>query len=133
MFALSIEAAFSAAHAIRIRGEVEPLHGHDWRVTVTVGGEALDADGLLCDFHLVERELRAITERFHNRCLNETPPFDRMNPTAEQVARHIADSLTPRLPRGVSVISVRVTEAPGCAACYRPALTGSEATQSKHA
>lgn len=118
-YELSVEASFSAAHAILIGGTREPLHGHDWHVTLSVTGDSLDADGLLCDFHLIERELRAITGAWHNRNLNETPPFDRLNPTAELVARHIALTITPKLPRGVGVGSVRVTEAPGCAAVYR--------------
>lgn len=118
-YELSVEAAFSAAHAIVIAGTREPLHGHDWRVTLTVVADSLDADGLLCDFHLIERELRAITGPWHHRNLNETPPFDRLNPTAELIARHIAMTMTTKLPRSVRVESVRVTEAPGCAATYR--------------
>jgi 6-pyruvoyl-tetrahydropterin synthase len=70
----------------------------------------------------VERALREITGRFHNRNLNEAPPFDEINPTAELVARHIADALVAAvaLPRGVRVAGVRVTEAVGCAAEWRP-------------
>lgn len=121
MFELSIEARFSAAHAIRIGGCVEPLHGHDWQVTVTVSGASLDGDGLLCDFHVVEESLKSITGRFHNRNLNDTSPFDSINPTAERVAQHIADALAPMLPAHTRLVSVRLTEAPGCAATYRPA------------
>lgn len=121
MFELSIESRFSAAHAIRLGGAVEPLHGHDWLATLTIAGETLDEDGLLCDFHTIEEALRTITGRFHNRSLNETPPFDSKNPTAELVAKHIADSLAPMMPSEARILSVRVTEAPGCAATYRPA------------
>ncbi len=118
MFELSIDSAFSAAHSIRIRGGNEPLHRHDWRVTLTISAERLDSDGLICDFHLLEESLRAVTSRLHNRNLNESPPFDTTNPTAEIIAKHIADSLA--LPPGVRLISLRLTEAPGCAATYRP-------------
>lgn len=120
MYELTVEAAFSAAHALSIKGDREPLHGHDWRVTATVEGPELDADGLLCDFHDVERRLREITGALHNRNLNETPPFDDLNPSAEHVARWIADRLRPAIPAGALLISVRVTEAPGCAATFRP-------------
>lgn len=119
VYELSVETTFAAAHAITMGGTREPTHGHNWHVTLVVTGDSLDADGLLCDFHLIERELRAITGAWHNRNLNETPPFDRLNPTAELVARHIALTMSPKLPRGVRVESVRVTEAPGCAAVYR--------------
>lgn len=134
MYALEVNATFSAAHAIVIRGERERLHGHDWNVTATIEGAEVDADGLLVDFHAVERALREIVAPFHNANLNETPPFDRVNPTAEWVARHIAESLQSRLESGggespkipgtgrARVASVRVTEAVGCAATYRPPL-----------
>ena len=124
MYELEVKGQFSAAHAIVIQGEREPLHGHDWRVAVTISGQTLDTEGLLCDFHAIESALNTITGRFHNRNLNETEPFDRVNPTAEHVARHIAEELSRVLagvlPEGARIVSVRVTEAPGCAATFRP-------------
>ena len=120
MFELRVRRKFSAAHAIRMAGQVEPLHGHDWRVSVRVRGEKLDGDGLLCDFHALERAVDEVIAPLHNRSLNQTPPFDRTNPTAELVARHIGDALSPRLPAGARLHSVVVGEAPGCDAVYRP-------------
>jgi 6-pyruvoyltetrahydropterin/6-carboxytetrahydropterin synthase len=121
MYELTVESGFSAAHAIVMNGELEPVHGHDWKVRVTLAGETLDGDGLLCDFHIVERRLGEITGRFHNRHLNEVSPFcDNVNPTAELVAKHIADGLLEALPSGVTLQGVRVTEAPGCTITYRP-------------
>lgn len=120
MFELELQTEFSAAHGIMIAGQREPLHGHNWRVTAVVGGDKLDADGLLCDFHHVERLLREIIAPFNNRNLHDVPPFDRINPTAELVAKHIGERLGAGLPAGVRMISVRVTEAPGCAAIFRP-------------
>jgi len=120
VYELSIEDCFSAAHAISTGGVREPVHGHDWHVTVTIGGPRLDEDGLLCDFHTLQEALRSVTRAFHHRDLNATPPFDRTNPTAELVARHIADRLLPLMPEEARLLSVRVTETPGCAATYRP-------------
>lgn len=115
---LTLETVFSAAHAIVMQGEREPIHGHDWRVTVRVGGETLDNDGLLVDFHKLQHDLRAIVDPWHNRNLNEVEPFDTVNPTAELVAQTIGERLADTLPPGVRLISVRVTEAVGCAAEY---------------
>ena len=124
MFEIEVEAEFSAAHAIMIAGEREPLHGHNWHVVAKVAGEALDGEGLLCDFHTVEGMLRELTGRFHNRNLNEVSPFDRVNPTAELVAKHLGDELAGGLDGALSphawVESVSVTEAAGCRATYRP-------------
>ena len=115
---------FSAAHAIVIAGEREPVHGHDWRVVVSVGADALDRDGLVCDFHALEAMLDAVLEPMRNRSLNEVPPFDRVNPTAERVAEHIGDRMLAGAGEAwggrVRVLAARVTEAPGCEAEYRP-------------
>lgn len=130
MYELHVQTEFAAAHAISIAGAVEPTHGHNWKVRVTLAGDQLDADGLVCDFHLVQSHLEQIVEPMRNRHLNETPPFDEVNPTAEHVARHIglslSQSLVESLPTSVRVASVLVTEAPGCAAVfYAPMKKGS--------
>ncbi len=126
MFELSVQTVFSAAHALMIAGQREPIHGHDWHVTATVAGAELDSDGLLVDFHAVEGMLADITGPFRNTNLNTTAPFETVNPSAENVARHIAVELGARLKKvaggGARVESVRVTEAHGCAVTYRARL-----------
>lgn len=111
---------FSAAHAITVAGQTEPIHGHEWHVTVVVGREQLDSDGLVIDFHELEQVLRDILSPLCHRTLNEVPPFTLVNPTAEAVAQFIGTELAARLPTGVELRTVRVTEAPGCAARFVP-------------
>jgi 6-pyruvoyltetrahydropterin/6-carboxytetrahydropterin synthase len=138
VFHLELSTTFSAAHALRIASEREPLHGHDWHVTATISGPDLDADGLLVDFHAIMHDLESIVRPFHNRNLNEVPPFVTLNPSAELVARHIGVELAARLAARLSgpdqtagsdhpkqgagrtavVSRVRVTEAVGCAAVW---------------
>lgn len=129
MHELTVQTVFSAAHAIVIRGQREPLHGHDWHVKAAVGGDTLDADGLLLDFHALETELARIVAPFRSVNLNEVAPFDRLNPTAEHVAAHIGAALQHALARpldadakarGVRLLWASVTEAPGCLATWRP-------------
>ncbi|MEN0019382.1 MAG: 6-carboxytetrahydropterin synthase [Planctomycetota bacterium] len=121
-YRLTVRDEFCAAHALRIAGQIEPTHGHNWRVTLAVAGDQLDDDKLLCDFHAVERALRAVIDPFRNADLSNTPPFDTVNATAEAIAEHIADSVAQRLegslPPGVMVESAAVTEAPGCEAIF---------------
>ena len=126
MFEVSVETTFAAAHALLIAGRREPLHGHNWHTTVTLAGPALDRDGLLIDFHAVERLLKDITAPFHNGNLNDTPPFTNLNPSAENVALHIARALAAGLEAagitrgGARIRAVHITEAPGCAATDFP-------------
>lgn len=122
MYQITVEREFCAAHALLIAGTREPIHGHNFRVTATIAGERLDDDGLLCDFHTVNAVLKDICRPFVNADLNRVEPFDEVNPTAEHIARHIADKLAERLDDALApnarVAAVRVTETTGCAATY---------------
>lgn len=124
MYELTVTTEFCAAHAITMASKPEPIHGHNFRVWLTVSGDRLDADGLLCDFHAIEEALARTIEPLHNADLNSTPPFDRLNPTAEHIAKHIAQSvereLGQRLAAGVWLSACTVSEAPHCKATYKP-------------
>ncbi|MHC4100467.1 MAG: 6-pyruvoyl trahydropterin synthase family protein [Planctomycetota bacterium] len=120
MFELMVERDFHAAHAVVVEGRRESSHDHTWHVSVVVAGPAVGSEGLLCDFHVIERQLEQVLEPLCGCDLNQTPPFDQISPTAEMVARHIADVIGPQLPDQVTLAGVSVTEAPGCTATYRP-------------
>ena len=120
MFELEVSHRFSAAHAVTVGGVREELHGHDWRVTVTVRGPRLDEEDLLVDFHLVEASLKDVVAPFSGRTINGVPPFDRLHPTAERIAEHVASGLGPNIPAACEIASVAVEEAPGCIARWFP-------------
>jgi 6-pyruvoyltetrahydropterin/6-carboxytetrahydropterin synthase len=120
MYELAVDRDFRATHAVTVDGRREPPHEHTWHVSVVVAGPAVDSEGLLCDFCVIERQLDGVLEPLRGRDLNRTPPFDQVNPTAEMVARHIAEGIGPELPQGVGLARVSVTEAPGCTATYVP-------------
>ena len=119
-FEVSTTRSFSAAHALRLYdGSMEPVHGHNWRVKVTVAAGRLDAIGVVMDFHELERLVDAVLTPLHNRHLNEVAPFSHeMNPSAENVALYVGQSL--RLPNGVSLRSVKVWETDTNCATHRP-------------
>ena len=114
-FEITITRDFSASHQLRLYdGSLEPLHGHNWHVVVTVGAKKLDSIGVVMDFHELQRLLDAIIEPMHNRHLNDLAAFGSTNPSAEQVAAHIADVL--EVPGGARLVWVEVWETPDCRA-----------------
>lgn len=124
MFEVSVGGWFAAAHQLRLPdGTMEPIHGHNWRVTVTCAGESLDTMGVLVDFTRLRPAVDAILAAMHDRNLNDLAPFANRNPSAEFVAVHIAEALQPAIPAGVRIACVEVEEAPGCVARYRPSAT----------
>ncbi len=123
-YEVSVQARFNATHALRLPdGSSEPLHGHDWRVRVTLAGERLDAGGLLVDFHGLAARLESLCGELEHRCLNEHPAFAALPPSAEQVARWFAERVGGDLPEGVRVACVEVEESPGCVARFLPRST----------
>ncbi|HVX84503.1 MAG TPA: 6-carboxytetrahydropterin synthase [Phycisphaerae bacterium] len=129
---LSIETihTFSAAHALRLpTGGTEPLHGHDFRLTVRIAADTLDALETVLDFHLLEGAVEKIIAPFRNANLNDLAPFNvSINPSAERIAEHIAQQLQHILPtldpaapsRHLRLTEVRLTEAPNCLAIWTP-------------
>ena len=109
-FEIATVRRFAAAHALRLYdGSMEPVHGHNWRVRVRVAADRLDPIGVVMDFHELERLVDQIVGPWHNRHLNECPPFStELNPSAENVAYHVGRTLA--LPAGVRLLGVQVWE-----------------------
>ncbi len=91
MYELTIEGSFASAHQLRgYKGKCENLHGHNWKVELSVEGKALNDIGLLIDFHELKRILGEVLVRLDHKNINEIPPFNRENPSSENIARYIA-------------------------------------------
>jgi 6-pyruvoyltetrahydropterin/6-carboxytetrahydropterin synthase len=124
MFEISVQQTFSAGHALReYKGKCENVHGHNYRVEVTVAGEKLNRIGLLVDFTDLKREMKAIIERLDHQFVNDLEPFTKLNPSAENMARYFYEELQGSL-RGnevpVEVTQVRLWETDGQSATFRP-------------
>jgi len=119
MVSITAEAEFSASHQLKLYdGSLEPLHGHNWRVRVTVDAAKLDAIGVVMDFHELERLLAEIVNPLHNSHLNDPRALGSVNPSAENVAIHVGQRL--KLPREVRLRKVEVWETARNCAIYRP-------------
>ena len=98
MFELTVKAEFEAAHQINgYQGKCQRLHGHNWSVEAIVEGYGLDELGMLIDFKVLKAELNKVLEELDHRYLNELPIFAESankNPTAENLARYIFESLS---------------------------------------
>ncbi len=123
MFEVCVEHSFAAGHALRnYRGKCENVHGHNYKVHVTVRGEKLDDVGMLADFVMLKRLLRDISERLDHVFLNDIEPFDTLNPTAENMALYICEKMQEGLKIGnpVEVAEVKIWETDLQCAIYRP-------------
>jgi 6-pyruvoyltetrahydropterin/6-carboxytetrahydropterin synthase len=124
VFEISKDFVFSAAHQIRFHGgKCERLHGHNWRVRVHARASELSPIGMVIDFADLQKIVAEIGQRFDHRNVNEVPPFDEVNTTAELLARFFyveANRILEERERGrVAVSKVEVWENEGSLAVYR--------------
>jgi 6-pyruvoyltetrahydropterin/6-carboxytetrahydropterin synthase len=120
VYTIQIEGDFSSAHRLRdYEGKCENLHGHNWRVIVKIKTHELDKQGMVIDFGFAEKKLYQILKQFDHRYLNETHPFDKMNPTSENISRYLFDLMSSDLNDSrVSVFKVTVWEDSTSCATY---------------
>ena len=121
MYELMIRGHFDAAHALHgYPGECRNLHGHTWDIEVIVRGSELDEVGIVYDFKTLKADLAGVLEPLDHAYLNEVPPFDHINPTAENLSRYIYESLMTTVGDAVKVLEVAVWESPVAKITYRP-------------
>lgn len=120
MYELKIVSHFAAAHQLRdFEGQCENLHGHNWRIEVYVTGNALQKNGILIDFKWIKKATERALQGLDHRFLNELEGFKEVNPSSENIARYIYESLSRDLNNeGVRVSKVMAWESDSAGAAY---------------
>ena len=123
-FTVRVEARFEAAHFLReYRGVSEPLHGHSYKVEAELAGKGggLDHDAIAVDFVSAKKKLDALAKRLDYTCINEVPPFDTINPTAENVAAFFHRELSAAVgDENAVVTAVTIWEGPVNSVRFQP-------------
>jgi 6-pyruvoyltetrahydropterin/6-carboxytetrahydropterin synthase len=120
MWEVSVVAPLVARHQVRgVSGQSGEAHTHRWRIRVAVRSAQLDDTGWVLDFKHLGVVLRALIAPFESAFLNDVAPFDDVNPTRENFARVLADSLAAKLDDGrARVHRVEIWEEDVCCATY---------------
>ena len=120
MYRLTIQTSFAAAHnLLQYQGDCENLHGHNWKVDVTVAARELDKSGLGIDFKILKAETRRLLETLDHKYLNELPMFKGLSPSSENIARYLFEELGRTLNNAnVTVTIVNVWESDFACASY---------------
>jgi 6-pyruvoyltetrahydropterin/6-carboxytetrahydropterin synthase len=122
MYEIIVEKHFDAAHYLRgYKGKCENVHGHRYKVVVRVSAAKLNKIGLAYDFTDLKRYLQEILDRYDHTCLNDVPPFNKINPSAENIAAAIYKALKKKLAKElVTLTAVEAWETPEQGVGYRP-------------
>ncbi|MBI5189736.1 MAG: 6-carboxytetrahydropterin synthase QueD [Nitrospirae bacterium] len=120
MYELTIETKFSAAHQLRgYQGRCEKLHGHNWKVKVSVVSEVLNDIGLVMDFKDLKDATNEFLAQLEHSFVNDVFPFTEINPSSENIAKWIYDGLSKKLNTDyLSVSMVTVYESDNACASY---------------
>jgi 6-pyruvoyltetrahydropterin/6-carboxytetrahydropterin synthase len=122
MYELMIKTHFAAAHnLINYQGDCENLHGHNWRVEVTVSARELDKAGLGVDFKVLKRETNLLLDELDHKYLNDLEPFRENSPSSENICRFLFEHLSQSLNNdNVQVKKITVWESDNACASYFP-------------
>jgi 6-pyruvoyltetrahydropterin/6-carboxytetrahydropterin synthase len=121
MYRLMIETTFASAHQLRgYRGKCENLHGHNWKVQVFVDAERLNEIDIAIDFHDLKRITNEIVSQLDHKLLNEIFPFTEKNPSSENIAKWLFDSLRDNLKgyENIKIHAVTIWESETASATY---------------
>jgi 6-pyruvoyltetrahydropterin/6-carboxytetrahydropterin synthase len=117
MFELKVVADFAAAHQLRnFEGNCEKLHGHNWKVEVTLCGDKLNKAGLLVDFREIKDATDRVLKELDHSFLNDLPPFKNESPSSENIAAYLYGKLSNELNTGDRRVS-KVTAWESDSAC----------------
>ncbi|MDP8266527.1 MAG: 6-carboxytetrahydropterin synthase QueD [Candidatus Aceula meridiana] len=119
MYKLTVKGDFAASHSLRnYEGKCKNLHGHTWKVDVGISGKELNATGMLVDFKEIKNSLKNVLEQFDHQHLNDLEPFQKINPTSENIAKVIFDKISKE--NACAVSEVTVWESENASATYSP-------------
>ncbi len=121
MYKLMIETSFASAHQLRgYKGKCENLHGHNWKVQAYVTTEKLNKIDIAIDFHDLKRITNEIVSQLDHKFLNDVFPFTEKNPSSENIAKWMYESLKIRLIEypSASISAVTVWESETASATY---------------
>jgi 6-pyruvoyltetrahydropterin/6-carboxytetrahydropterin synthase len=120
MYQLKITSNFASAHNLmHYQGDCENLHGHNWKVDVSVTAKDLDKSGLGIDFKKLKAETKTLLKTLDHKYLNELEPFKGVSPSSENIARYIYQELSRTLNNNnIKVESITVWESDFARAKY---------------
>ena len=123
-FSVRVEARFEAAHFLReYRGISEPLHGHSYKVEADLAAQSggVDSDAIAVDFISAKQKLESLAKKLDYGCINDVPPFDRTNPSAENIAQWFHRQLSEAVASEKAIVrAITVWEGPVNSVTFKP-------------
>lgn len=98
MYEITVTSHFAGAHRLRhLHGKCENLHGHNWKVEVSVVSKRLNKEGVVIDFKILKKKMEQVLNQLDHTYLNELPHFLKAEPSSENIARYIFEEMQKEL------------------------------------
>ncbi len=111
MIKLSFETVISSAHFLRdYQGICSRIHGHNWKIRVEIRADKLNKEGMVIDFKELKKLTWEVIGPFEHQNLNDISPFDKINPTAENIVKYFFKELKRILPNEINLVNIRLWE-----------------------
>jgi len=109
MYEITVISHFSGAHRLRyLHGKCEELHGHNWKVEVSVISNRLAKEGVAIDFGIMKLKVEKTLKSLDHTYLNDLPFFSGIEPSSENISKYIFDKVKSEL-KGHPVTLKKVT------------------------
>ena len=119
MFILTLKSEFSAAHRlVNYPGVCSNIHGHNWKVEIKVATDELDESGMAIDLTLLQDKLQKVILPFDHQTINKIEPFDKLNPTSENISYYFFQQFKKELPNEIRLVELTVKESDTFSATY---------------
>jgi len=120
MYQITIETHFSSAHRLRdYNGECERLHGHNWKVQISVASDVLNDLGMVMDFKDLKSNVKPLIGKLDHQYLNDISPFTEINPTTENISKYLFDEFSKLINTDqIKVTKVEIWESTTSSASY---------------
>jgi len=113
---LHTETVIDSSHKLcNYEGNCKRVHGHSWFVEVWIKGDSSLCDniGILFDFGNIKK----LKDKYDHFYINDIEPFDKINPTAENLCMQFYEELKeikPKLDFKVKVFETKVGKETWC-------------------
>ena len=100
MFEITVYSHFAGAHRLRyLQGRCEKLHGHNWKIEVSVVSNRLNREGIVLDFGILKQKVEQVLKTLDHTYLNELPYFAKIEPSSENIARYVFEQMEKEVSR----------------------------------
>ena len=89
-YTLKVLTEFASAHTLRnYPGACSRMHGHNWKLELEIQASSLNDIGIAIDFKQMKQAANRVCDRLDHQYLNDIEPFNKINPTAENIAAYL--------------------------------------------